>query len=87
MILMTVGDHNSPYLILIFKKIGYVRYDKIDPQHFILRECKSTVKYNNVISITDNGHVLADFTEPPQWNDGEFILFFQKNYLQYLSLY
>ena len=72
MILVTVGQEYSPYPVAVFFQICYVRYDKIDTEHILLRETETAVDYDHVVPVLDAGKVLTYFIESSQRNDLKF---------------
>ena len=66
MVLMPVGDQIAAQLIQVALEIGRVRDDQIDAQHVVIREGYAAVDDDDVVSVLDHGHVLADLVEAAQ---------------------
>lgn len=80
---MTVGQEDCLDLILVFNKLGKIWNDKIDPEHFIIRESKTGINQDDFLSVTERGHIFTNFTKTTQRDDAYFFLlsFCQKGHL------
>ena len=71
MILMSVRDHKAFDLGNIFFEVSHIRNDKVDSQHVILWERKSTVHNNNAVAVFKGCDVHSDLFQSAQRNDLE----------------
>ena len=69
MILMSVGDDKTLYLVDIVLQISHIRDDQIDSQHIICRERQTTVHHNNTVLILEGSNVHTDLLQASQRND------------------
>ena len=69
MILMSVGDHKASDLVNIFLEICDIRNDKIDSQHIIPREGKTTVYYHDIVLVLKCGNIHTDLLQTTQRDD------------------
>ena len=69
MILMSVGDDETFYLVDVILQVGYIRNDQIDSQHIVLRERKTTVYNYNTVTILKSSNVHTDLLQASQRND------------------
>ena len=69
MILMSMSDDKSLYLIDIILQICYIGNDQIDSQHIIRRERQSAVHHNNTVLILEGSNVHTNLLQTAQRND------------------
>ena len=69
MILMSVGDDNTPDLIPVFLKIGEIGNNKIDTEHIRLGESKTAVYNYNIIFKFIYRDILADLVQAAEKSD------------------
>ena len=74
MILVTMSNYDSFHAILILDDIAHIRNNDVYAKHIFTRERKTRVKDDNFVLILEDGHIFADFTKPPKWDDLEFTL-------------
>ena len=72
MVLVSMGDKDTPDLALIFNKIADIGNDHVDTVHVIVREAHAAVHDNNVVAILVNSQVLTDLIETAQRNNFQF---------------
>ncbi len=70
MVFMAVGQENGLEFVLVFHQERGIRDHQIDPQHVIIRECQPGIHQDHVIAVDECRHVLADFPQTAQRNDG-----------------
>lgn len=75
-VLMSVGNENSPELRRIFFKIGKIGKHKIDPRHFLVREADAAVDHDHFVAVFDHGEILSDLPDPAQHHDPKRVAFF-----------
>ena len=63
MILMSVGQHDTAQLILIFYDVRKIGDDKVDTQHGIIGEGHSAVDQYRIIAVFVHRDILADLVE------------------------
>ena len=59
MILVTVRQHNAPYLLPVLFKIGEVGDNKIDTEHIVIGEGKSAIYDEYIVTALVDVDVLA----------------------------
>ena len=69
MILMAMRQHDGRDLVLVLEQIGDIRDDEIDAEHIVIREHEPRVDHEDLVIHLDDGHVLADFSEPAERDD------------------
>ena len=57
MVLMSVGDDETFYLVDVILQIGYIRDDQVDSQHVICWERQTAVHHNNTVLILEGSNV------------------------------
>ena len=62
-VLVAVGDEEAAELLLVFRKIGDVRNDKVHAVHVVLGEAEAAVDDDHVLAVFQHGHVLADLIQ------------------------
>ena len=62
MVFVTVRDDDGPYFVPVFNQVTHVRDDEVDAEHVVIREGQAGVDDDDVISVLDDRHILADFT-------------------------
>lgn len=62
MVFMAVRDDDGPYFVPVFNQVTHVRDDEVDTEHVVIREGQAGVDDDDVISVLDDRHILADFT-------------------------
>ena len=60
MIFMTVRNRKTLDFLDIIFQISDIRDNKVDPQHIVLRECKSAVHNHNAVIVLDRGNIHPD---------------------------
>ena len=78
MVFMTMGNTDSPHLILIFDKVGHIRDNDIHAVEIFPRESQTSIQYNDVIFVLEDGHIFTDFTETTQRDNHQFTLWIQR---------
>ena len=73
MVLVTVGDEDAANLLLALHHVREVRKDEVDTGVVVIREHDSGVYEDDVVPVLEDGHVLADTVESPEWDDSEAI--------------
>jgi len=58
---MSVGNHYSPDIFTLIQEIINIGNDKVDSQHFLLREHEPGIDDENIICIFQHHHILSDF--------------------------
>src|SRR3990172_8160529 len=53
-------------LVSLLEKVSEIGDDVIDPQHVVLGEHDTGVDDQDVLSVLDGHHVLADLPQPPE---------------------
>ena len=86
MVFVTMRNDDSPHLIPVFNQIAHIRDDEVNAKHIVVRERQSGVNYDDVISVLDYGHILADFAQAAQWNDHQLFFLSQFFYLLYYEI-
>ena len=71
-VLVAVGDEEAAELLLVFRKIGDVRNDKVHAVHVVLGEAEAAVDDDHVLAVFQHGHVLADLIQTAERNDLQF---------------
>ena len=74
-ILMSVRDKESFYLIVIVLQVSQIRHDEIYSKHIVLRKRQSTVDHNNAVVILESGNVHTDLLKSAQRNDPQLFSF------------
>ena len=62
MVFVTMSDDDSPYFVPVFNLVTHVRDDEVDAEHIVIREGQTGIDDDNIVSVLDNRHILADFT-------------------------
>ena len=62
MVFMAVRDDDGPYFVPVFNQVTHVRDDEVDTEHVVIREGQAGVDDDDIISVLDDRHILADFT-------------------------
>ena len=81
MVLMSVGDHKTLYLIDIVHQISHVRDNQVNTQHIITWESKAAVHHDNGVIILDGSHVHSDLLQTSQRDDLDFTVIFFDNFV------
>ena len=68
-VFVSVSEDNRLQALFIFDDVGNIGYNQVDAEHIVFGEHKPRVNHNHFVAVADNGHVLADFTEPAQRNN------------------
>ena len=68
-ILMSVGDNNTPDLVPVFLKIGEIGNNKINSEHISLGESKTAVHDHDIIFKFIDRDVLADLVQAAEEAD------------------
>ena len=71
-ILMPVGDEQTPQPAAVFHQIADVGNDAVDAVHIVAGEGHATVHHDDVAAVLIDGHVLADLIQTAKGNDLEF---------------
>ena len=72
MILMPVGDEQTPPPAAVFHQIADVGNDAVDAVHIIAGEGHTAVHHDDLAAVFIGGHVLADLVETAKGNDFKF---------------
>ena len=78
MVFMTMGNTDSSHLILIFNKVGHIRDNDIHAVQIFSREGQTSIQYNDVIFVLEDGHIFTDFTETTQRDNHQLTLWIQR---------
>ena len=70
-VLMSVSDDKSFYLLDILLDVCEIRYHNIDPEHLVLRERQPAVDYEYLVIALYKCAVFAYFLHSPQRDDPE----------------
>jgi hypothetical protein len=62
-VLVPVGQDDPPDAFLILYKIGDIRYNEIDSEHFLVRKLESRIDDKDVVAVLEHEHVFPDFPE------------------------
>ena len=68
-ILVTMGDNDPANLVSFLKKVVEIGDDIVDPEHVILGEHDAGVDDQDVVSVLDRHHVLADLSQASERDD------------------
>ena len=66
MVLVTVGDDDSSYLLNILLHVGKIGDNKVNAGHIAVGKCKTAVNYEDIVSALKEGHILAYFVKTAQ---------------------
>ena len=76
-VFVSVRKENTAHSVSVLHQIGDIGYHLIDPGHFRARERKPRVDHDNVFSVLERGHVLADFPDAAEETDFQSAFIFQ----------
>ena len=76
MVLVSVSEHHSAYLVGICLKIAYVGNYKVNSRHLLVGKAKSAVDYYNIVLILDNSKVFSDLVKSAKRNYLNFTFLF-----------
>ena len=71
-ILMPVREEQPADLLLVLHQIRHIRDDQIHAVHIILREAEPAVDDDDVLSVFQDGHILADLVETAKGYNFQF---------------
>ena len=72
MVLMSVGDKQSPDTALVLDEICGVGDDQINAVHVPIREAHAAVHHDDLSAVLVDGHILADLVEAAKRDDFHF---------------
>ena len=72
MVLMAVGQEDAADLLLVFHQIADVGNHHVDAVHVVIREAHAAVHHDEVVSIFEHSHVLADLIQTAQGDNFQF---------------
>ena len=75
---MTVRQHKSAQLLLVFFNVGEVRQNEIYAQHLVVGKGHPAVYDHHIPAIFEHGDVFADLTYASQGYDFQFFFFCHK---------
>ena len=77
MVFVTMGNDNTAYFIFVFYQVTHIGNDQVNAEHVVVRKCQTGIDNDNVITILDDRHVFADFTQTSQRNYEQLFLLSQ----------
>ena len=72
-VLVSVGDQNTPYSVGAFHEVGNVGDDQVHAQHPLFGELHSTVDDYDVVGVFEGQHIFANFPQPSEGYDTKFL--------------
>ena len=72
-VLVSVGDKDTPNFVLIFNQVAHVGNHHVDPVHIVVRKAHTAVHDDNVVSALIHGQIFPDFVQTAQRNDFQFV--------------
>ena len=75
-VLVTVGQHNAPDLVLIGFQIRDIGNYQVDAQHILIGKAESAVDDDDIVGIFHDGQVFTDLVQSAEGNDAYFAFFF-----------
>ena len=70
MVFVAVGQEDGLEFFFVLHEECGIWDHQIDPQHVIIRECQAGIHQDHVIAVNECGHVLANFSQTAQGDDG-----------------
>ena len=65
-VFVAVGDDDAAHLVLVLHHVAHVRDDQVDTQHVLFGEHQAGVDDEDVITVLQRHHVLADLAQPAE---------------------
>src|SRR5690349_13988983 len=63
MILVTMGDADTAYAVLLAFEIGYIRQHQVDAEHLFLGEAHAHIHQNYILAVLNGGHILTNLVQ------------------------
>ncbi len=70
-VLMAMSDDDGPQIPQPLADVADVGDDQVDPALLLLRELAAAVQQDQILSVLDGGHILADLSDPTERNHPE----------------
>ena len=78
MILMAMREHDGLHLVAIFHEICDVWNHEVNAKHVVLREHETSINQKNLVPISHDRHIFADFPQSAQGNNLQFLSTFRQ---------